>query len=73
MHPGDRFQFDAPRTRFTYPIVSAASEDSRTFDVTRDGSRILAVTVPEENVPWQIEVVTNWTSQLPSLTRSGMR
>ena len=69
--PGGRFQFDAPRTLFTYPIVSAASEDSRTFDVTRDGSRILAVMVPEENVPRQIEVVTDWTSQLASLTRSG--
>ena len=71
---GQRVEFAAARTLFSYPIIPAAMHDSRAFDVTRDGGRIIAVTVPQESRPRQVEVVTDWTSSLERLApRSGSR
>ena len=68
---GRRVEFDAARTLFSYPIIPAAMHDTKTFDVTRDGSRIIAVTVPQESRPRQMEVVTDWTSSLERLAPRG--
>jgi hypothetical protein len=59
-----RFEFDTPRTLFTFPIVPGANYDTRTFDVTSDGARILAVTIPEASRPRQVEIVTDWAREL---------
>jgi eukaryotic-like serine/threonine-protein kinase len=67
-----RVEFDAPRTLFTYPIIPATIHDTQTFDVTRDGARVIAVTVPEGSEPRQLEVVTDWARELERLVpRSG--
>ena len=72
--PGERFEFDAAHTLFTFPIVPAAADDNtRTFDVTRDGKRILAVTIPEASSPRQIEIVTDWSGELERLAPTGPR
>jgi Tol biopolymer transport system component len=71
---GQRVEFAAARTLFSYPIIPAAMHDARAFDVTRDGARIIAVTVPQENRPRQVELVTDWTSSLERLApRSNSR
>ena len=41
--------------------------DSQTFDVARDGSRFLVVTIPDARRPRQVEVVTDWTRELARL------
>jgi len=62
---GARFEFDAPRTLFRYPIQMIASGvETRLYDVAADGQRILAVTIPEAVRPRQIDIVTDWTSEL---------
>ncbi len=65
-HLDHGFQFDAPRTLFTYPFIGGVN-NSRSYDVSADGSRILAVSIPESLIPRQIEVVTGWAAQLPTL------
>jgi len=62
-----RFEFDPPRTLFTHGVLVASAEDSRTWDVARDGARILAISIPEVDRPRQIELVTDWTAALPQL------
>jgi Tol biopolymer transport system component len=66
---GGRVDFDAPRPLFRYPILQSASGgvDSRLYDVAADGQRLLAITIPEELRPRQIEVVTDWTAELRRL------
>jgi serine/threonine-protein kinase len=59
-----RFEFDAPRTLFSFSIAAARHAYSRTWDVTRDGQRIVAITTPEATRPRRIEVVTDWTTTL---------
>jgi len=59
-----RFEFDAPRTLFSFSIAAARNAYSRTWDVTRDGQRIVAITTPEATRPRRIEVVTDWTATL---------
>ncbi len=67
-----RVEFDAPRTLFTYSLIPATIHDTQTFDVTRDGARVIAVTVPEGSEPRQLEVVTDWARELERLVpRSG--
>jgi len=68
-----RPEFEAPRPLFTFPIVSGDNDNTRTFDVTRGGGRILAVTIPAANRPRQIEIVTDWTSELERLAPRGRR
>jgi serine/threonine-protein kinase len=63
----ERFLFDPPRTLFTQPIQAGTEDVSRTYDVTADGQRILAIIVPEARRPRQIEIVTDWTQELRRL------
>ena len=66
--PAGRVEFDAPRALFPYPIIIPATiHESQTFDVTRDGRRIIAVTIPEANRPRQLEIVTDWVRHLERL------
>jgi Tol biopolymer transport system component len=71
--PAGRAQFDAPRTLFSYPIIPGTMHEAQTFDITRDGKRIIAVTVPEGSRPRQMEVVTGWTRELERLAPPGGR
>ncbi len=68
-----RVELSSPRSLFTFPILPGSSNDSQMYDVTRDGARILAVTIPEGARPRQVEVVTDWTSALPRLAPGGGR
>ena len=46
--------------------------DTKLDRVTPDGTRILAVTIPAANTPRQIEIGTDWTSELMRLApRAG--
>jgi eukaryotic-like serine/threonine-protein kinase len=67
-----RFEFDAPRTLFSYAIAHC-EDDNPAFDVSADGSRVLAIAVPDGNRPRRIEVVTDWTSRLARLVPAGRR
>jgi hypothetical protein len=70
--PKGRVEFDAPRTLYSHPIVPGAMHEAQTFDVTADGERIIAVTVPEARRPRQVEVVTDWLQTLDRLApRTG--
>jgi eukaryotic-like serine/threonine-protein kinase len=64
--PG-RVEFGVPRMLFSFPIIPSAMHDAQTFDVTRDGTRIIAVTIPEGSRPRQLEVVTDWIPELERL------
>jgi serine/threonine-protein kinase len=70
---GPPFTFEAPRTLFSFPIAAGTSTGLRTFDVTRDGARLLAITVPPASRPRRIEIVTDWTSELGGLARPAAR
>jgi hypothetical protein len=70
---GGRFEFDPPRTLFSFPIVPAGGHEVQTYGVTADGTRVLAITIREVDRPRQIEVVTNWMNQLPTLALGGKR
>jgi serine/threonine-protein kinase len=70
--PAGRTVFDTPRTLFSYPLTPGTIHESQTFDVTRDGVRIIAVTVPAESRPRQVEILTDWTRDLERLApRAG--
>jgi len=64
---GVRFVFDPPRTLFTHSSLADLENDSRIYDVTADGRRILAIVVPEARRPRQIEIVAGWTQELSRL------
>jgi hypothetical protein len=66
--PGS-LDFDAPRTLFEAGIEggTVGGDEGALFDVTRDGQRILAIRGPQASRPRQIEVVTDWTSELSRL------
>jgi serine/threonine-protein kinase len=70
---GGRFEFDAPRTLFRYPIqqYNTGGAEARLYDLSADGQRILAITIPETLRPRQIDVVTDWTSELARLVPTG--
>ena len=68
-----RLEFDAPRSLFAFPIAAGGSGELRTFDVTRDGARVLAVTIPAPSRPRRIEIVTGWTGELARLAPRGGR
>ncbi len=65
--------FDAPHPLFRFPIVPGSDNDTQTYDVTTDGKRILAVTLPEGSRPQRMEVVTDWTRELARLAPGGGR
>jgi serine/threonine-protein kinase len=66
-----RGTFDASRVLFSYPIVPGTIHEAQTFDVSRDGARVIAVTIPEASRPRQMEIVTNWTRELERLVPRG--
>ncbi|MGH9464894.1 MAG: TolB family protein, partial [Thermoanaerobaculia bacterium] len=70
---GDRFEFEPPRTLFSLSTFHGTDRDARSYDVTSDGTRILAVRVPEAERPRQIEIVTDWTRELARLAPSRER
>ena len=59
--------FQEPRTLFNAGLVAVTTFGGRGFDVSRDGTRILAIRIPPANRSRQIEVVTNWVSGLNGL------
>ncbi len=61
------FEFEPPLTLFSLPLAHGDEADTRSYDVTADGTRILAIRTPEASVPRQIEIVTDWTSELARL------
>jgi Tol biopolymer transport system component len=61
---GESFGYDPPKTLFSFPIIRSENTQGRVYDVSADGSRVLAVTIPPENRPRQIEIVTNWRDGL---------
>ena len=63
----EQIQIDAPKLLATYSIDHGEAVDSRVFDVTADGERILAVTIPDADQPRRIEFVTDWTGELERL------
>ncbi|HYN40849.1 MAG TPA: protein kinase, partial [Thermoanaerobaculia bacterium] len=65
--------FDAPRPLFRFPIDPGTDNDSQTYDVTADGKRILAITIPEGSRPQRVEVVTDWARELVRLAPGGGR
>ena len=65
--------FQEPRTLFSVGLSASNAYETRSFDVTRDGSRILAIRIPPANRSRQIEVITNWTSELPRLAPRGKK
>jgi Tol biopolymer transport system component len=70
--PKGRVEFDAPRTLFSYPILPSAMHEAQTFDVTADGARMIAISIPDARRPRQVEVVTDWVRTLERLApRSG--
>ena len=64
-----RFEFDAPHTLFTFPLLtySSGGVSVRLYDVTADGKRILSIATPATLRPRQIDVATNWTNDLARL------
>jgi serine/threonine-protein kinase len=67
----DGFAFDAITTAFVEPFVSGTSNDVRTWQVTPDGRRVLAIRIPETLVPRTIEIVTDWTAGLARQVGNG--
>ena len=58
------FEFDAPRVLFHSGLMATSPTVYQSFDVTADGKRILAVTIPEASRPRQIDVLLDWTAML---------
>jgi len=63
---GASLEFDPPQPLIPFETVDSNSQ-ARTFDVSVDGQRILAVTTPDVNRPRQIEIVPNWTLEMKRL------
>jgi hypothetical protein len=64
--PG-RTPFEVPRALFPFPMISGSTYEAQTYDVTADGARLIALSIPEARRPRQLEVVTGWTSTLERL------
>lgn len=64
-----RFEFDTPQVLFQLPFAAAENANQRTFDVSPDGTRILAVTIPEESRPRQIDLLLEWVATLARQNR----
>jgi eukaryotic-like serine/threonine-protein kinase len=66
-----RVEFAPPRSLFSFPITPSSMHEAQTYDVTRDGTRIITVAIPEASRPRQFEVVTDWTRELERLAPRG--
>ncbi len=74
MLDGDRFEFGTAQILFSQTIIDrGVGGQSRSYDVTTDGKRILAMTVPDADLPRRIEFVTSWTSELERLVPGNGR
>ena len=58
------FEFDAPVSLFRFPVVSGTVDELRGFDISADGQRMIAVTVPKSRWPRRLEIVTDWMNGL---------
>jgi len=52
-------------------VPARSSNDVRTWQVTPDGRRVLAIRIPETLVPRTIEIVTDWTAGLARRVGNG--
>jgi serine/threonine-protein kinase len=68
---GAEIEIGTPRLLFTRSIEQGEAVDSQVFDVSDDGTRIIAVTVPDADQPRRIEYVTDWTDELERLVPAG--
>lgn len=59
---GERLALEAAGTLFTVPFSSTSNE--RSYDVTADGQRVVAVRVPDTAAPRRIDIVTHWLDEL---------
>ena len=68
-----RFAFEPPRSLFRFPIQQSSSgrTEAHLYDVSADGRRLLAITTPEMLRPRQIDIVTDWTTELVRLVSGG--
>lgn len=60
------FEFDAQRVLFQARVVSpivSGNQIFQAFDVSPDRTPILAVTIPEESRPRQIDLLLNWAGR----------
>jgi hypothetical protein len=70
--PPRRATFEPSRVLFSSSIIPGTIHESKTYDVSRDGKRIIAVTTPEASRPRQVEILTDWTRGLAQLApRTG--
>jgi serine/threonine-protein kinase len=60
---GERLEFEPARTLFELSL-DEWSDNARTYDVTPDGQRVLAVRVPDAVVPRRVDIVTHWLDGL---------
>ncbi|MFT4543524.1 MAG: Tol biopolymer transport system component [Planctomycetota bacterium] len=63
---GESFEFDPPERLIAFESTDTSSE-VRSYSVSADGERILAVTTPDASRPRQIEIIPNWTRELERL------
>ena len=63
---GPRFEFEAARTLFALSLYEGGAT-VRSYDVTPDGQRVLAVRVPDSLAPRRIDIVTHWLDELTRL------
>ena len=65
---GGRFEFAPSRALFSRTSIDRGeSVQARTYDVTSDGDRILAVSIPAADLPRRVEFITGWTVELEGL------
>ena len=57
-------EFEPPRILFRAALPTGNNNQRRSYAVTRDGARLLAIMTPYANQPRQIELIADWTSDL---------
>ncbi|MFT5464561.1 MAG: hypothetical protein ACI8QS_003462, partial [Planctomycetota bacterium] len=63
---GESLEFDPPQRLLSFETTDSNTQ-ARSYDVSADGQRILAVTTPDASRPRQIEIIPNWTTELERL------
>jgi serine/threonine protein kinase/Tol biopolymer transport system component len=62
-HTGEVLELEPARTLFELSL-DEWSDNARTYDVTPDGQRVLAVRVPDAVAPRRVDIVTHWLDEL---------
>jgi hypothetical protein len=62
-----KYQFEEPESMFRNSVIPGDAAELHTYDVTADGSRVIAVTIPRARWPRRIELITHWTDRLNEL------